>query len=692
MLRRLFLIGLALILLVASMPKVADARQGVHIIEFTMSHKGEIVHGTHVQLYILASGGTVRFEITNNDTGQVWYKAEIGAPEQWETWKTEEMPPGHYLVCGAARGNGGWENADRSCEGVYVAGGQGAPGGSEPGDDVKCWVSSFTVSPSQGQVGSSFQFSASGQCDGNLRSMRFSINGNPFGEFAGPSHATSWSSSGYSTGSYSACAHFTAGEWSDAATSCVTITLTSSQPDPGDPPPPPAQGDPADNGQPGQTADSGPGPAPAQPPSGGSGSSGSSGSNDSGSGGGSPNGVCPNAPARLEPGVLALANDALNVRSGPGTSNQVQRQLSYGSLVSVISGPVCNGGWRWWEIGDSGWSGWSAEVGSDGVYLLVPNGFPLGADANSWGGPSYGQAPSDVPQPATAQPNPTQAPAAVSPPSSDSVYVPANLTVGGYAKIIFSPDFDPLNLRTGPGLGYGVIRDLGEGEVGFIVDGPNHSNGYTWYNLVFPSGETGWTAVASLDGDPWVQGLRMLEAVATIVEVSFFYAPFQTQYTFVVDTQSCAIVNGAEIVAQEINRAHNWSDSLYSNKLPQQALLLLANYLRNNGGIDTFRTAASSQIDTATNCKNPYYQLSQSNHMDMYGLGNVVYGYFSSPFLNSWFTHRFADAIQLLEEGRLDPPDDRSQADLGRAIATSGQYPTESLIISLIPGDFVNSR
>ncbi len=50
-----------------------------------------------------------------------------------------------------------------------------------------------------------------------------------------------------------------------------------------------------------------------------------------------------------------------------------------------------------------------------------------------------------------------------------------------------------LNLRTGPGSGYGVIRTMPAGTVCTVVSGPTLANGYSWYKLTTPYG-TGWAA------------------------------------------------------------------------------------------------------------------------------------------------------------------------------------------------------
>jgi len=94
-------------------------RQGCSIISFTMSPSSPYLIGTWVSLSGQSNCGTVKFELTRHD-GAFWTKAEIGTTNQTETWKTEETGIGYFTVCFVARGEGGWENAARSCFGVDV--------------------------------------------------------------------------------------------------------------------------------------------------------------------------------------------------------------------------------------------------------------------------------------------------------------------------------------------------------------------------------------------------------------------------------------------------------------------------------------------------------------------------------------------------------------------------------------------
>jgi hypothetical protein len=66
---------------------------------------------SEVKLVGESNCGTVKFHIDNLDTGLSTDKAEIGLGYQTETWKTWETGSGRIRVFFLARGDGGWENA-----------------------------------------------------------------------------------------------------------------------------------------------------------------------------------------------------------------------------------------------------------------------------------------------------------------------------------------------------------------------------------------------------------------------------------------------------------------------------------------------------------------------------------------------------------------------------------------------------
>jgi hypothetical protein len=82
--------------------------------------------------------------------------------------------------------------------------------------------------------------------------------------------------------------------------------------------------------------------------------------------------VC-NLPARLNNGDWAMVLPGLPnvVRSSPGrgTDSQIIGQITEGSIVKVLDGPICASDYFWWKVDGGLVSGWTAEGGS-GEYWL----------------------------------------------------------------------------------------------------------------------------------------------------------------------------------------------------------------------------------------------------------------------------------------------------------------------------------
>lgn len=130
--------------------------------------------------------------------------------------------------------------------------------------------------------------------------------------------------------------------------------------------------------------------------------------------------------------------DRLNLRTGPGLGYDVVTVLSYGDIVSIAGGTQWADGYEWVEVAVYGSQshGWVASqyIGTSSVPT-----FPVGED----------------------------------------------LTV----------QVDALNLRSGPGLGYGVIAGLSYGTVVTTTDVAANGDGYQWFNVYVPSlGVSGWVA------------------------------------------------------------------------------------------------------------------------------------------------------------------------------------------------------
>jgi uncharacterized protein YraI len=450
---------MAFMLFIVSSTQVVEA-QGCSISTFTMNPVDPYTHGVAVQLYGASNCGTVRFEIDGNP------RAETGSSTQTETWQTSEFNPGNHEVCFVARGDGGWSNAARSCRTVYVEGSQAPPAGSQAGDDVACWVNNFVVTPSSAPVGSTFNLSGQGQCDGNVRAIRFTIDGSAFGEYGGNTHNSSWRSSNQSTGSHRLCFQVTAGNWNeDKAESCVNVTLTSG----GQPSNDVSVGSPATNGNTGQTNQSGPNndqqsnsPAPITT------------QNNGNQSVATDNGTQPQTSSsqginwylggsnRLSGHYVRAGFDDIRIRSGPGTNYDQLGLLVENHYYPVLQ--IQNG---WVQIQGSKGSGW--------VSLSVVEEF--GGSSNTSSGNS------------TATNTANGCPSFAEP-----------VSVGDIGRI--TPGVSN-NMRSGAGTSYGGVGQIPAGATFNVIGGPRCNDGYRWWQVNY-NGVSGWTA-DGVAGDLWIE-------------------------------------------------------------------------------------------------------------------------------------------------------------------------------------------
>jgi surface antigen len=89
-------------------------------------------------------------------------------------------------------------------------------------------------------------------------------------------------------------------------------------------------------------------------------------------------GGCPSAPAQLKPGDIAVVtiSDAnnLNLRLQPGLNQEIITGIPKDASITIVAGPVCKDGFRWYQVDYQGQAGWSVEVGPEGLYSLFPVG------------------------------------------------------------------------------------------------------------------------------------------------------------------------------------------------------------------------------------------------------------------------------------------------------------------------------
>lgn len=104
-------------------------------------------------------------------------------------------------------------------------------------------------------------------------------------------------------------------------------------------------------------------------------------------------------------------------------------------------------------------------------------------------------APTAVPAQPTA---PTENTAATAAPTEAPAEAPAGeIEVGALVTIVEGP-----NIRSEPGTSGGILRQGTAGESAEVIGGPEEADDYTWWQVVFDDGVTGWVAEEYLEVSP----------------------------------------------------------------------------------------------------------------------------------------------------------------------------------------------
>ncbi len=230
-----------------------------------------------------------------------------------------------------------------------------------------------------------------------------------------------------------------------------------------------------------------------------------------------------NSWARFAIGDLADVDTLwLNLRTGPGLSEEVIFAMSLDTRVTILEGPTANNGYHWYKLrtGESvvGWSvdeflvpadsesvtfakgeqlvvntnllnlrlgaGLSQEILAvlpGGTVLIVSNG-PIAMDGYDW----YEVETRDgrlgwvAGAYAVAERG-----------------IAVGFAIGDAVRVANGAQ----NLREGPGLDAAIRRVLADDEILVVRDGPVEANGYTWY-LIWNYGGEGWAAGEFLHYEP----------------------------------------------------------------------------------------------------------------------------------------------------------------------------------------------
>lgn len=157
-------------------------------------------------------------------------------------------------------------------------------------------------------------------------------------------------------------------------------------------------------------------------------------------------------------GMVSLYPSIPNtLRLGYSKTSTAIGSIPPGGVFTVLSGPICNGGWNWWQVNYYGSVGWTAE--GDGVaYWLEPAGI--------------------IPPP----PPPVGCP------------LSSRLSVGMQAFVTRGV---PNNIRSGPATSYSRIGQIPGGAVFTVIGGAQCDSYGRWWWQVNYNGIIGYTAEGS---------------------------------------------------------------------------------------------------------------------------------------------------------------------------------------------------
>ncbi len=311
--------------------------------KYPQGHDGVVWGGIHFGNYCGAQGFAEYNDGVNGSSwgcnGQSWNLDQVcrdiyGDALPYVSYKGTGLGD---VFCSATPSNGGQPPAKQPDQMPSVS-------------DKWCAVQRFDTDPATDRFLKGTEvhlFGRGGDChpgnNGLPRATRYSIDGVLFGEKQMSENSDVLKTSGYSIGNHVVCFMVAADSdttWEHRDEQCRTYTIYGQ----GDQPP----------------ADGNNNPVPT--------------SND-----------CPGVlPSLVKPGTIAIVNTAsnsnINVRSEIRLSKDaIIDKLAPRSLFTIIRGPFCAEGYRWWEIGYNGRGGYAAEA--DGVgYMYVPNGTTLPYD------------------------------------------------------------------------------------------------------------------------------------------------------------------------------------------------------------------------------------------------------------------------------------------------------------------------
>ncbi len=353
--------------------------------------------------------------------------------------------------------------------------------------------------------------------------------------------------------------------------------------------------------------------------------------------------------------AVVLPGDPNNIRSGPSKGSIYLTKMSQGSQFTVIGGPACSDGLRWWQVNFKGTIGWTAEGdGSTNWIQTVSRG-----SGSSGSSQPQGPSNSNAGQSTEAACN-TRAPFAV----------------GNLGKVLPGPKN---NVRSSPSASASLSFQMEQNSVFTVIGGPQCAEGFRWWQISY-NGQIGWTAEGNAaqnwvayagEGQSQSASSQNLIISVQVVDGSWF--------NFVYDSANELIVNGDEFTVNELQKLKN---KLSGQNMDVQRTIFYFYAVPiggdSNKNKDIVVNAVCKQsIHGFDSCKSRIRYSVGTKVMDLSGVGNIAYGYFMTDLgINIYWQNGIANTDQTLaslqaHEGWrfTDNPDDIAQRNVGLALS-----------------------
>jgi N-acetyl-anhydromuramyl-L-alanine amidase AmpD len=193
------------------------------------------------------------------------------------------------------------------------------------------------------------------------------------------------------------------------------------------------------------------------------------------------------AAPRFEIGQQVAATTGLNTRDEPTLTAAVRQTVSTDTIGRITDGIVTADGYTWWQIEwETGTSGWSVQT------YLTEGDTETGSDGTDENGDTGEDGRDDRTEGSDEDTGGDRS--EDSEDSEDSEKSTTRFQIGERVTPMVR-----LNTRRGPTLEQSVRETISPGTVGWITDGIVTADGYTWWQIEWETGTTGWSVEVYLD-------------------------------------------------------------------------------------------------------------------------------------------------------------------------------------------------